>query len=192
MASEEHDDPIQVQSDALWRQGDRNAATTLVVEHWAEALKRYALRRGLAPPDAEEVVFTSLFQVLQRHGGGHYQQLKPVLYRTVKNLAFNRKRDGLRHRTAKLEDSAGELADPVDSLEADWVSLEERGRLRRAVDRLGDPFRRIIELRYYADPPLPINEIATVLGMKKRTVEKKLQMSHELLQRALVREDEAA
>lgn len=67
MAKDDNNDRTQARFDDLWAQGDREAATALVVQAWAAALKRYAERRGLTPPDAEEVVFWAFFRVLRMH-----------------------------------------------------------------------------------------------------------------------------
>jgi RNA polymerase sigma factor (sigma-70 family) len=188
MATDDGEERTQARFDALWAAGDRDEAAALVVRRWAERLKRYALRWKLTPPDAEEVVYWAFFRVLRKHESSRYQSLMPVLYKAVKHLALNHRRSRQLHGAAKL-DATHDLPDQEESLESILASGEVRRSLRRAVAALPETHRKIMELRYYGEPCLPVNGIAAALHMRQRTVEKKLKEGHDRLRRALAREE---
>jgi RNA polymerase sigma-70 factor (ECF subfamily) len=161
---------------------------------WADFFGRYhpavgrfvfQLSPGLEREDVEEIcqeVFLAAVRGLGSFRGG--SAVQTWLFR----IAANKARDWLdRDQAAKR--GGGQRAvsmnapDPESGLALDPASPKpgpaellveaERGRLlRQALDRLGDPCREIIELRYFGD--LSYAEIAAATQLRLKTVSSRL------------------
>ena len=132
-------------------------------------------------PDAEDVaqeVFLKAFRSLAGFKGD--AQFTTWLYR----VAWNRCADWLRRnrkpgrRTAQLEEADGladEKADPAEAA----IGVDDRLRMRRALDSLDDLYRPVVELACIQG--LSYAEVGAALGLPVKTVETRLYRARRLL-----------
>jgi RNA polymerase sigma-70 factor (ECF subfamily) len=76
------------------------------------------------------------------------------------------------HGTNHSEEPSVDPPSPQPSPDASLMAMESFQLTRQALDRIGDPCREIIELRYYAD--LSYEEIARELNLNPKTVSSRL------------------
>lgn|GEM_PF-124940 len=171
---------------ARCRKGESAAWDELFDQHYP-AVARFVFQLGplFSKEDVEEIcqeVFLSVIKSLDSFRGS--SQLQTWLFR----IAANKSRDYReRQHAAKrgggqapislpAEDAETGLSlDPPSSLPTPDVSAMSEERLilvRQALDQLGDPCRKIIELRYFAD--LSYEQIATALLLNPKTVSSRL------------------
>ena len=139
----------------------------------------------LSREDVEEIcqeTFLSVIKSLNSFKGG--SQLQTWLFR----IATNKTRDHqARQRAAKRgggqvpisldqdESEKGSPPDPPSQLpgpDAHAMNKEQMVVIRNALDKLGDPCREVIELRYFGD--LSYEEIASGLNLNPKTVSSRL------------------
>jgi RNA polymerase sigma-70 factor (ECF subfamily) len=150
------------------RQGDV-AAGEVLARRYYESLMRY-LQRLAGTQAAEELLQQTWLSVLdhldrfdpETAGGG----FKAWLFRIATNKANDHWRSRGRERVAKealklmtdeLQPSAGERLE----------GAEQEEKLRRAIERLPEPQRQVLVLRYYSN--LKFVEIAEILGCPLNT-----------------------
>jgi RNA polymerase sigma-70 factor (ECF subfamily) len=171
---------------ARCRRGDSAAWDQLFDVHYP-AVGRfiYQLSPDLTHEDAEEIcqeVFLSVVQNLGSFKGG--SQLQTWIFR----IAVNKSRDYReRQRAAKrgggkvpislhAEDpETGLTLDPPSSAagpDGELLRAEQIELVRGALEKLGDPCREIIELRYFGD--LSYEEIGQTLRLNQKTVSSRL------------------
>lgn len=126
--------------------------------------------RAIAPPDLVEDAFQEVFLVVNRRLGDFRRDGDFAAW--VRGIARNCVRQQLRRagRLHCLPD--GELADLIDQAAAESDEPAEppgADRLRRCLERLGAPHRRILELRYALDRPLAA--IAQEIGSTEGSVQ---------------------
>jgi len=147
-------DPSQVESDrerelvSRAQQGDRAAFAALVRAHQDEV---FTLARRLVgdPHMASDVAQESLiraWRALPRFRGD--AKLSTWLYRITVNTAWTHKQRARRYRVAPLEDYL-DVAAPLGSghPEVAAETLELRGRLRAALDRLPAAQRKVVVMK---------------------------------------------
>jgi len=147
-------DPSQVESDrerelvSRAQQGDRAAFAALVRAHQDEV---YTLARRLVgdPHMASDVAQDSLiraWRALPRFRGD--AKLSTWLYRITVNTAWTHKQRARRYRVAPIEDYL-EVAAPLGPghPEVAAETLELRGRLRAALDRLPAAQRKVVVMK---------------------------------------------
>jgi len=168
------------------RRGEANAWDDLFDLHYAAAGRFiFQLASDFTREDAEEIcqeVFLSVIKNLNAfHGESRFQTW---LFR----IAANQARDYREKRTAakrggiqtpvslQAEDPATGLApDPPagtpgpDEL---LMNAEQMAGVRAALDRVGEPCREIIELRYFGD--LSYEELSATLKLNPKTVSSRL------------------
>ncbi|HEV8541623.1 MAG TPA: sigma-70 family RNA polymerase sigma factor [Verrucomicrobiae bacterium] len=171
---------------ARCRQGDADAWDGLFDRYYTLAGKFiYQMAPTFSPDDVEEIcqdVFLSVIRNLSSFQG--HSAFQTWLYR----IAANKARDFLeRQRAAKR--GGGEVPfsldaeDPETGLKLDppglaptpdgiLMNAETMSMMRAALDRLGDPCREIIELKYFGD--LSYEEIAYELRLNPKTVSSRL------------------
>jgi RNA polymerase sigma-70 factor (ECF subfamily) len=171
---------------ARCRQGEADAWDELF-DRYYEVTARFIYQLGYAftPEDVDELcqeVFLSVIKSLDSFRGG--SQFQTWLFR----IAVNRARD-FRERQQAAKRGGGqamlslEEEDPDTGLALDppsplptpdcaAVASEQVRALHQALDRLGEPCREIIELRYFGD--LSYEEISQVLEMNPKTVSSRL------------------
>lgn len=86
--------------------------------------------------------------------------------RRVVELAPTRDHDG----EAADEDPLERFADSAPLPEEQLAALQQQDRLRRAVERLDERSRQLVELLFLQDEPLPYGEIAARLGIAEGSV----------------------
>lgn len=155
-------------------------------------LLRYAASLLQSPPDAEEVVQDAMMRA-HRALTVQYDEarcaelvLRPWLFRTVRNLALNKRR-GKRHQLERPIDTS--LEKSLQSIATDEVQLDrKRGllRLEQAVDALPDEARELIVLRFMEE--MPYAEIAKTVGASEAALRGKIFRSLATLRQRLEKE----
>jgi len=164
---------------ARCRRGDAAAWDELFDQHYA-AVGRFVfqLSHDLTREDVEEIcqeVFLAVIRNLDSfQGSSQFQTNKARDYRERQHAA---KRGG-GQITLSLQAEApatGLTIDPPSTSPAPDLALlnaEQVGQVRQALDRLGDPCREILELRYFGD--LSYEEISHSLRLHPKTVSSRL------------------
>jgi RNA polymerase sigma-70 factor, ECF subfamily len=177
---------VEAELVALCRKGEAEAWDQLFDLHYAATGRFiFQLSPDLSREDAEEIcqeVFLSVVKNLGSFHGG--SQLQTWIFR----IAVNKARDFReRQRAAKrgggqipislqAEDpERGVVLDPPSSApgpDGQLLKVEQMNLVRNALERLGDPCREIIELRYFGD--LSYEEIGSALRLNHKTVSSRL------------------
>lgn len=171
---------------ARCRQGDA-AAWEAFFERYHPVVGRFVFQMSpeIGREDVEEIcqeVFLAAVRGLGSFRGG--STVQTWLFR----IATNRTRDWLaRGRAVKRGGGRApvslDVPDPETGLAMDppsgapgpadvLIATERRRLLRQALDRLGDPCREIIELRYFGD--LSYEEIGVAVRLRLKTVSSRL------------------
>ena len=127
----------------------------------------YALRYTGDPGQAEDVVQEAFMKLHAQFES--VEKPRPWLYRTVRNLALNRRRDA--QKTVSLESpvenesSAGmDPADPALLPDEQIIRLEGIGLVRLSLEALDERSRELIRLKFHED--LSYQEIAERMKLK--------------------------
>jgi RNA polymerase sigma-70 factor, ECF subfamily len=167
------------------RRGDEAAWSELFDRHYAAAGRFvHQISASFTPEDVEEICQEAFLNVIQNifsfQGQSRFQTW---LFR----IAANKAHDFLeRRQTAKrgggqsllslnAEDPDGLSLDPPGPGPAPDMALvneETMSQVVKALERLGQPCREVIELRYFAD--LSYDEIAAALALNPKTVSSRL------------------
>jgi RNA polymerase sigma-70 factor (ECF subfamily) len=164
------------------RTGDRRAFDVLV-ERETGAVYRACLRVLGRPHDAEDVTqesFVAAYRAMATYRGEG--SLRAWLLRIATRQAFRRLSQ--RRPTAEL-DSIPErrLADATSEPTRLLVAAEGQRAVRDAVAALGEPYREVVALRFFAD--LSLMEVAEATGRPLNTVKTHLRRGLERLRPAL-------
>lgn len=133
-----------------------------------EGLLRYAhslLRQEAAAQDVVQQAFMEVWDMRERLDPD--QSLKALLYRIVRNRAYNQKRNAANRRSKREEmtyDTRPPQDDPQGALDAERL---ER-RLNDWIDALPERQQEALRLSRFED--LSHDEIASVMGISPRTV----------------------
>jgi RNA polymerase sigma-70 factor, ECF subfamily len=165
-------------SDALARAargGDLDAFEGLVRRYQRRvyALAYQHLRDPSEAQDLAQEVFVRLYRNLHRYDPE--RPFEPWFWRLAVNVAASYRR----HRPA----AAAELPDVA----AAGVAREDALPLERALADLNDDLRLPVLLHYYLD--LPLEEIASAMGLSLSAVKSRLHRARAILRRLLVEED---
>lgn len=178
----------QAESDLLarCRQGDDAAWDELFDRHYAATGRFiFQLGRDFSHEDVEEIcqeVFLAVIRNIASFEGGC--QFQTWTFRIAANKAADfrscqqaAKRGGGRAAISlQAQDPAtGVTLDPPSTLpgpDAALLSSEQAGLVHRAVDRLEQPCREIIQLRYFGD--LSYDELSRALKLNPKTVSSRL------------------
>ena len=149
-------------------QGD-HAAFSILVEQYAPALERFAIRLLLQHQQAEEVVQETLMRAWQR--AGDYDAKKSRLSTWLHQIAHNLCVDILRRRNRELPLANGaETAVTLpDTTECPTATRETQDRVANAIARLSERHRTALVLTYYQS--LPNREVAEIMGLSVRALE---------------------
>lgn len=155
------------------------AAWAVLVRRFQRLVYTVPRRAGLSEAQAADVfqtVFSRLFE--------HLDRIEDPA-RVQAWLVTSAKRESLRlleqaRRVVDLAPVGGdgdEAGDPFDHLPGDaplpeslLSELQQQERLRRAVARLDERSRRLVELLFLQDEPLPYGEVAARLGMPEGSI----------------------
>src|ERR1051325_670722 len=171
---------------ARCRRGEAEAWDELFDLHYAAAARFvFQLAPDFSREDAEEIcqeVFLSVIRNLDSFQGDC--QFQTWLFR----IATNKARDYRDRRQAakrgggqstlslQAEDpESGLTLDPPSPLPApdeNLVNAEQLALIRQSLDQLGEPWREIIELRYFGD--LSYEELSRTLRLNPKTVSSRL------------------
>jgi len=171
---------------ARCRKGDSAAWDELFNLHY-DATARFVFQLGqdLTREDAEEICQETFLAVIRNLGSFHGEsQFQTWLFRIAGNKARDyrekqhaAKRGGGRAPLSlQAEDPETGLtidpASPAMAPDQAMLSQEHSGLIHHALDKLGEPCREIIELRYFAD--LSYEEISDSLALNPKTVSSRL------------------
>jgi RNA polymerase sigma-70 factor (ECF subfamily) len=171
---------------ARCRQGDAEAWDVFFERHYvATGRFIYQLGSEFSQEDVEEICQEVFLSVIKSLGSFHGEsQVQTWIFRIAVNKArdFREKQlaakrgGGRKPLSLHAEDPEHGLAlDPPSAAPgpSDQLLKSEEGMLvRDALERLGDPCREIIELRYFAD--LSYDEIGRALRLNEKTVSSRL------------------
>ena len=168
------------------RRGEAAAWDEVFDRHYSAAASFvYQLGYNFSMEDVEEIsqeTFLSVIRSLDSFKGG--SQFQTWLFRIAANKARDyRERQhaakrGGGQKTISLQDDdpeTGLTIDPPSSLpgpDALIMNEERIAQVREALDKIGEPCREIIELRYFAD--LSYEEISATLDLNAKTVSSRL------------------
>ncbi len=168
------------------RRGDATAWDTLFERHYgAVAGFVFQLSPAFTREDTEEICQEAFLAVVKNlgsfRGGSQFQTW-------VFRIAANKARDYLQRRLAAKRGGGQstislQAEDPESGLTPDppspdpgpdtrLINAEKMALVRSALDRLGDPCREIIELRYFGD--LSYEDLAETLDLNHKTVSSRL------------------
>lgn len=141
-------------------------------------------RRIGSPQDAEDAVHTAYLSLHHRRGGSLDAPVMPWLVTAVVRIAYRHKaREQRRVEICRrLAKAPSEVSPPVSPPGA-ASRAEEIARLRDRVDRLPAKCRDAVVLHYLQG--LSTGEVASLLGISRDAVRKRLQRSRTLLRGAL-------
>lgn len=179
------------------RRGEPDAWDALFDLHY-DAVGRYVfqLMPSFQREDVQEVCQETFLSVVRRLASFAFRcRLQTWIFR----IAANKARDYVeRQRAAKRgggeiplsidakDPESGLALDPVSPAagpEAGVLAREQMVQMREALDRVGNPCREIIELRYFAD--LSYQEIGDSLALNLKTVSSRLSKCLDKLEVAL-------
>jgi len=183
---------------ALYRHsGDRRAFEELIRRYERE-LYNY-LRQYLGDPQMAEDAFQSTFlQVhLKCNQFEEGRKFRPWLYAVATNQAIDSLRRSRRHRAVSLDRAIEEtnpdevaanlanlLLNSQEQLPAEQLeSAEQRDLVRRAIDELPEPLRKVLLLVYFQG--LKYREAAEALSLPVGTVKSRLHAAVRRLERSL-------
>jgi RNA polymerase sigma-70 factor (ECF subfamily) len=178
--------PAESELLARCRAGEAAAWDALFDRHY-DAAARFVFQLGadFTREDAEEICQEAFLAVIKNLGDFHGEsQFQTWLFR----IAVNKARDFRERRLAakrgggaatvslQAEDAeTGLTLDPPSAApgpDAQLAGAERFALVRRAVERLEEPCREVIELRYFGD--LSYEEIAAALKLNAKTVSSRL------------------
>jgi RNA polymerase sigma-70 factor (ECF subfamily) len=167
------------------RRGEPDACDELFDRHYTAA-GRFVFQLGsFSPEDVEEIcqeVFLAVIRNLNSFQGS--SQFQTWLFRIATNKArdFRDKQSAAKRGggqtplSLNAEDAeTGLTLDPPSAAPApdvDLLNVERAELVRDALDRVGDPCREIIELRYFGD--LSYEELSQELDLNAKTVSSRL------------------
>jgi RNA polymerase sigma-70 factor, ECF subfamily len=140
--------------------------------------------------DVTQDVFIRAFRALPRLQAP--EAFTSWLFRIATNLSRNHLRDRGRARTESLdagfegdEESAGhQVADAAPEPSSQAETAELQNRVRTAIQGLTDNHRLVVTLHHLEG--MPVEEIATLMGISEGTVKSRLSRAREQLRRKLV------
>ena len=168
------------------RQGEAAAWDELFDRHYAAAGRFvFQLASDLTTEDVEEIcqeVFLSVIRNLNSFQGE--SQFQTWLFRIATNKArdFREKRNAAKRGGGQIplslqaeDDETGLTLDPPSTAptpDVDLLNVERAGLVREALERMDEPCREIIELRYFGD--LSYDDLSRELKLNPKTVSSRL------------------
>jgi RNA polymerase sigma factor (sigma-70 family) len=163
--------------------GDERALASLYDANWKVTVS-YVLRNSGTTDDAKDLLQEALVILWERVRGGRFEassRLGTFLHGIVRNLWLRRL---ARRRRETPEDTGDDrVSDSASPLE-ELVASEEADLVRMALDRLGDPCRRMLLLYYWEE--MSMEQIAAAMGFANAdTVKSKKYQCKKSLERML-------
>jgi RNA polymerase sigma-70 factor, ECF subfamily len=156
-------------------QGDVSAFEQIVLRHQA-SVWRVAYRFVGNPAEAQDItqiVFLKLFEAASRYHPA--AQLKTYLFRIVLTTCI----DHLRKNRPSTLDDPSEVPDDSPSVVDAMIMHENKKEIKQFIEALPPRQRSAITLRYEAE--LPIHDIANILKVTEKAVERLLAHARETL-----------
>ena len=171
---------------ARCRKGESAAWDELFDRHYAAAARFvFQMGRDFSREDVEEIcqeVFLNIIRNLASFNGGC--QLQTWIFRIAANKAgdFRERQQAAKRGGGRValslqqeDPTTGLTLDPPSPLPAPdqiLLSSEQSALVHRSLDRLGQPCREILELRYFGD--LSYDELSDALQLNPKTVSSRL------------------
>jgi RNA polymerase sigma-70 factor (ECF subfamily) len=159
--------------------GDLSAFEKVVLRHQKEAWS--AAWRFLGDPaEAEDIAQDAFLKILE--AAPHYRptaSFRTYLYRVVTNLCIDRAERKRPLLPGNLPDTASHTPSPADALDAQ----ERAHTVRATLDTIPSRQKVAIVLRHFQD--LPIQEIAVVMDITPKAVERLLARARSVLEARL-------
>jgi len=157
-----------------------NRAFSLLFDHYAGKIYRFATKFGLAHEDAEGIIQDVFIKLWERKKSlDSRQNVNAYLYKIAKSYCIKRKKQQLLEKVfVLLETEGASLADPV-ALENDVIVNDFISLIYRWVARLPKGQREVFELRNKEQ--LSMDEIAQRLNIPKRKVENRMYQANKTL-----------
>ena len=142
--------------------GDQGALAELYREN-RRPIRSFILRNSGSEDDAEDLLQEALVVVWERVRSGRFEQSARVgtfMYATVRNMWLRRLARRRREAggTPAETEAVSDTPSPLEAL----MESEAASLVRDALDRLGDPCRRLLLLYYWEE--LPMERIAAAMG----------------------------
>lgn len=146
----------------MLRRGDEEALVMLYRSN-RKPVTSFVLRNNGTQDDAEDMLQEALVVLWERVRSGRFEyaaKLDTFVFATVKNIWMRR----LNRKRREVADpvTADEASDDTASALDEMIAGEESRIVREALDRLGEPCRKLLLLFYWEE--LPMLEIAAQLG----------------------------
>ena len=168
------------------RRGEPDAWNKLFDLHYAAAGRFiFQLSNDFTREDVEEICQEAFLSVIKNLGSFHGEsRFQTWLFRIAANQArdYREKRNAAKRGggqtpvSLQVEDpETGLTLDPPANAPGpdDWaMNAEQMAGLRTALDRIGEPCREIVELRYFGD--LSYEELSATLNLNPKTVSSRL------------------
>jgi RNA polymerase sigma-70 factor (ECF subfamily) len=193
---------------ARCRKGQTAAWDELFDQHYA-ATGRFVFQLGndLTPEDVEEICQEVFLSAIRSFESFHGQsRLQTWLFRIAANKArdYRERKHALKRGGGQItlslqaeDPDTGLVLDPPSAMLAPDVALlnaEQSCLVHKALEQLGEPCRKIIELRYFGE--LSYDEIGISLELNPKTVSSRLSKCldrlEEILRRTFAGENSAA
>ena len=162
---------------------DRQAGAKRLVAEYGDRLFTAACRIVQNESDAEDLVFRTFEQVLAKIGQFHSRS---SFFSWMYSVMLNFRRMDLRRKGANALVFDGEIPDTEDMAPDPSEALAAKAdaaAVRAAVDRLSEPLRTVVVLRYFED--FDLKEIASLLDQPIGTVKFRLHRARKELASAL-------
>lgn len=170
----------------LIRKGDEEALVTLYKAN-RKVITSFVQRNSGTPEDAEDMLQEALMVLWDRVRSGRFTyaaQLNTFIFATVKNMwarHLARKR-----REVPLLLDPDKTATGENSVLDELIETEEAQMVRDALQRLGDPCRKLLTLFYWEE--MSMEEIAQEMGFANaETVKSKKYQCKEMLKKLLTK-----
>ncbi len=151
----------------------RGVGDQVLEHHRAEVLAFFRRQRSLRPEDARDMAQETLFRALRRGRLDTVRNVRAYLLQVARNLFRERGRRGRLVRFVPLEEiDSGQIRDVAPSPEAVAIGREQLAAVLDAVDRLPRRARQAVILHKFHH--LSYAQVAAVMGISPRTVEKHL------------------
>jgi RNA polymerase sigma factor (sigma-70 family) len=168
----------------LIRRGDDEGLMELF-QSSRNPITAFVTRNSGTRDDAEDMLQEALIVLWERVRSGQFEyaaKLETFVFATVRNLWLRRLARLRRQSTSEFDVESNPSADPspLDRM----IESEEAARIRDALERLGEPCRKLLLLFYWEE--LPMDEIARALGFANaETAKSKKYQCKKLLQQML-------
>jgi RNA polymerase sigma-70 factor (ECF subfamily) len=166
---------------SIAERGDREAFANLF-GHFAPRVKNYLMRLGAPPEAAEELAQETLLTVWRRAAA--FDPTRAAASTWIFTIARNLRIDLSRREARGIPPDDPSQNDPGPTAPDDALSsVEDEGRIGRALATLPKEQAQVIALAFFADKPH--SEIARDLGLPLGTVKSRLRLAMGRLRAAL-------